>query len=109
MRKALTGVTMTAIVLLLASQVAEAQELAGNWQGTIDAGRPLRLVFKIERASSGFTGNLYAIDQGGQPLPMKWLVAGENPAEAGFHVRSVARTYEPATSNRRPGVTAPQW
>lgn len=49
-----------------------AQNLTGTWQGTLQvpqAGRSLRIVFKISRADDeSLKATMYSIDQGGQPL-----------------------------------------
>jgi len=58
-----------ALVVLLLGSAASAQELAGAWQGTLNAGKPLRLVFVVTGAAdSGFTATAHSIDQGGQAL-----------------------------------------
>jgi uncharacterized protein (TIGR03435 family) len=43
-----------------------AQDLAGTWQGTLNAGRELRIVFKISKADDGgLKAVMHSIDQGG--------------------------------------------
>src|SRR5437868_7456358 len=51
--------------LLLASSI-DAQDLVGDWQGTLQAGNPpVRIIIKIRPADKGgWTGGLYSIDQG---------------------------------------------
>src|SRR5580765_1217607 len=57
-----------AFVVLLAG-VARAQTIAGNWQGTLQGARPLRIVMRIANGDAGsLSAVLYSIDQGGQPL-----------------------------------------
>jgi uncharacterized protein (TIGR03435 family) len=57
-----------ALVALLAG-VVHAQTIAGNWQGTLQAGRPLRVVIRIANGDAGsLSAVMYSIDQGGQPL-----------------------------------------
>ena len=44
----------------------EAQNIADTWQGTLHAGRDLRIVAKISKADGGgYKGDFYSIDQGG--------------------------------------------
>jgi pimeloyl-ACP methyl ester carboxylesterase len=52
-------------LLLLASSIY-AQDLAGEWQGTLGGGnRPVRVIVKFTPAGNdGWTGGLYSIDQG---------------------------------------------
>jgi len=49
---------------------ADAQSLTGNWQGTLQAGKDLRIVIVISGAdAAGLKAVLYSIDQGGQGVP----------------------------------------
>ena len=41
-------------------------DMSGQWQGTLEAQRPLRVVLKFVRADKGWTGKMYSIDQGAQ-------------------------------------------
>ncbi len=52
-------------LMLLASSIC-AQDLAGDWQGTLQAGNPpIRIIIKFRPADNGgWTGGLYSIDQG---------------------------------------------
>ena len=55
--------------MVLLTGVARAQTIAGNWQGTLEAGRPLRIVMRIANGDAGsLSAVMYSIDQGGQPL-----------------------------------------
>jgi uncharacterized protein (TIGR03435 family) len=48
---------------------APEQGFAGAWQGTLSAGRDLRIVVKITKSDSGeYKAVFYSIDQGGQPF-----------------------------------------
>ena len=47
---------------------ARAQDFAGTWQGTMQAGKEQRIVVKISKANSGWQGVFYNLD-------------GNNPAE----------------------------
>jgi uncharacterized protein (TIGR03435 family) len=50
----------------LSGSAAQAQDLTGTWQGTLQAGRELRVVFKISAADGGgLKAVMYSIDQGG--------------------------------------------
>jgi len=45
-------------------------DVLGIWQGTLHAGRDLRLELKITQAAGGeYKATFYSIDQGGQPIP----------------------------------------
>ena len=62
---------VVAVVMLLSAGTAYAQSLAGNWQGTLQAGqRPFRVVFVVSAADGGgLRAAIYNIDQGGQAVP----------------------------------------
>ena len=42
-------------------------DISGDWQGTLEAGKSLRLVIKITKADKGFAAKFYSIDQAGVP------------------------------------------
>lgn len=45
--------------------------IVGIWQGTLHAGRDLRLELKITQAAAGeYKATFYSVDQGGQPIPV---------------------------------------
>ena len=62
--------SLVVVALLSAALMAQTQDLAGQWQGTLQAGKELRLVFMITRnaAGGGLSGTLHSIDQGGGGL-----------------------------------------
>ena len=48
-----------------------AKDLAGAWQGTLQAGKDLRTVVKITKSDTGgYKAVFYSIDQGGRPIPV---------------------------------------
>ena len=57
---------------VLSVVAAQAQDLSGVWQGTLQAGgREMRVVFRITNADGGgFRAMGYSIDQGSQPIPV---------------------------------------
>jgi uncharacterized protein (TIGR03435 family) len=47
------------------------QDLAGIWQGTLQAGgHSLRTVLKVTKTGTGYSAQMYSIDQGGQGIPV---------------------------------------
>ena len=44
--------------------------LTGTWQGTLHAGKDLRIVYKITKDGAGYKAVGYSIDQGGDPIPV---------------------------------------
>ena len=58
------------VVVIMAVHTVYAQSIAGTWQGTLNAGKELRLVFIISNTSAGgLAAMAHSIDQGGQGLP----------------------------------------
>lgn len=43
-------------------------DIAGDWQGTLQAGKSLRIVLKITKSDKGWSAKMYSIDQGAQPF-----------------------------------------
>src|SRR5688500_9035943 len=57
------------LVCMLSGGVVHAQNITGVWQGTLNAGRELRIVFTISGAAGGgLTAVMHSIDQGGQGI-----------------------------------------
>jgi len=55
---------------ILTGHAAHAQTITGTWQGTLNAGKELRVVFIISNANAGgLAAMMYSIDQGGQGMP----------------------------------------
>jgi uncharacterized protein (TIGR03435 family) len=48
----------------LASAVHLRGDLAGDWQGTLEVGKSLRIVLQIAKTDKGWSGKMYSIDQG---------------------------------------------
>jgi uncharacterized protein (TIGR03435 family) len=54
------------LVGMLSGHVAHAQSVTGSWQGTLNPGKELRIVFVISNANAGgLAAMMYSIDQGG--------------------------------------------
>ncbi len=64
------GCTSTATCAAITAAAATHQhgDIAGDWQGTLEAGRSLRLVLKIAKTDKGWSANFYTVDQPNQPL-----------------------------------------
>ena len=64
-------------LVVLSGSAAWAQNLTGQWQGTINPGKELRLVFVIANADGGgLRATMHSIDQGGQAIPANVTVQG---------------------------------
>lgn len=49
---------------------AVAKEFLGTWEGTLEAGQPLRLVLKMANDESGASAVLISVDQGNAEIPV---------------------------------------
>ena len=58
------------VLVMLSGSAAYAQNLAGNWQGTLNPGREVRVVFVIAGDGGSLKATMYPIDQGFQGLPV---------------------------------------
>ncbi len=59
------------LALLILVQPASAQDMVGQWQGTLHAGQDLRIALKISKAPNGsLAGTVYSTDQGWESFPM---------------------------------------
>jgi non-heme chloroperoxidase len=71
-----------------------AQDIAGDWQGTLKAGpQDLRLILKIEKADGGgWKGSMYSIDQTTDAIPVTSVTLADSNLE--FTVDAVRGSYE---------------
>lgn len=70
-----------------------AKGIADAWQGTLHAGRDLRIVFKITKADDGtYKAINYSLDQGGMPIPVKTVTLDGTTVK--MSVTAVEGTYE---------------
>jgi hypothetical protein len=60
--------SIAVLFLLAASLLAQAQNMAGQWQGVLQAGKDLRIVVVITSAD-GLKATMYSIDQTPQGIP----------------------------------------
>ena len=59
----------TIALVMLSAGALQAQDMAGTWQGTLQAGgRELRIVIKITTDGGALKAVMYSIDQGGQGM-----------------------------------------
>ncbi len=49
-------------------------DIAGDWQGTLQAGRSLRIILKIMKTDKGWGAKMYSIDKGAQPINVSSIV-----------------------------------
>lgn len=71
---------------------AQEKDISGTWQGTLEAGRELRIVIKISKVDDGgFKAAMYSIDQGGQAIAG---TVAEKGADVKISIPGIGGTYE---------------
>lgn len=81
-------------ILLFAIGVlhAQAPDLTGNWQGTLEVGKGLRTILKISKDDAGaYRAVMYSIDQGGGPITVSSVT--EDKLNVAFTIKSLDVTY----------------
>ena len=88
------NVILSVIALLSVSAgVAQAQGLGGTWQGTLDAGRPLRVVITVTNGDGGTLNGVFrSIDQSPQGVSVSALAL--EGATVKFAIPALGATYE---------------
>jgi uncharacterized protein (TIGR03435 family) len=70
-----------------------AQDIADTWQGTLHAGRDLRIVAKISKADGGgYKAVFYSIDQGGDGIPVSKVALDGTTVK--FAITAINGSYE---------------
>jgi len=78
------------ILLACVSVAAWAQDLAGNWQGTLQVGNGVRTVIKITKDDGKFKGVLY--DANGAAIPITTLTLDGKTVEFTINTRGISYT-----------------
>jgi pimeloyl-ACP methyl ester carboxylesterase len=100
-RKLATLILVMITIVALTAQVTHAQDpapnLTGNWQGTLPAGKGLRLVLQIATADTGASyATLYSIDQSSDGIPISSLT--QQGSNFKFAIPAIASAYEGTVS-----------
>ena len=67
-------------------------DIAGDWQGTLEAGKSLRTIVRIAKTDKGWTAKFYSIDQTPQPIPVSSTTLDGSTVK--FTVDMVGGSYE---------------
>lgn len=65
MKRLIRAVVAAAV---LTGGAAYAQDFTGTWQGTLNAGKELRVVFRVSSDGGALKAVMHSLDQGGQPI-----------------------------------------
>ena len=83
---------MVVLGVLLGVTTNAQQNIAGNWQGTLQAGKELRVVFVIAGEGSGLKATMHSIDQGAQGIPVTTITLQGNTLR--MSVAVISGTFE---------------
>jgi uncharacterized protein (TIGR03435 family) len=85
--------SIVVVAMLLLASAAHAQNLVGNWQGTLQAGKELRIVFVIANAEGGgLRATMHSIDQGAQGIPVTTITLQGSTLR--MSIQGIGGTYE---------------
>jgi len=76
----------------LAGGGLRAQDLTGNWQGTLKAGKDLRVIAAISKDDGRLQAKFYSIDQGSQPFKVSSI--SQDGSMVKFAIDLIGATYE---------------
>lgn len=79
-------------LLALFCATAQAQDVAGTWQGTLQAGKPLRIVLKLAKADAEWIGTVNSIDQNPASLPLSGISIKDKVLK--FTIAPIGGSYE---------------
>ena len=88
---ALTPIPAHVVFAQTATATAETHargDLSGNWQGTLQAGKALRLITTFAKADKGFTGKFYTIDQSSQAFEISHIAVDGSQVKFSISVAS---------------------
>src|SRR3984957_6242995 len=93
------GISMKRLLLCVVALAAmfgtgaRAQDLSGNWQGTLKAGKDLRFIFNFYKGDKDpWNAKMYSIDQGGQVIPVTSVAKHESSIK--ISVDMIGGTFE---------------
>jgi uncharacterized protein (TIGR03435 family) len=71
---------------------AQSSDITGDWQGTLKAGKDLRIVIKFAKDDGKLKATMYSIDQGGQPI--KANTAMQDGSAVKFAIDMIGGSFE---------------
>jgi uncharacterized protein (TIGR03435 family) len=70
-----TSLLWASLLAICAGSSLQAQDIAGDWQGTLaQTSRELRILIRITSSDGKYSAAAYSIDQDGQPIPASTVV-----------------------------------
>lgn len=86
-------IALIVFLFALATLPSYAQDISGDWQGTLNTGKGLRVILKIAKTEAGgWKATLYSIDQTPNGLPVSSIVLHDFDLE--FSVDPIGAHYE---------------
>jgi len=86
------AIVWLAVMFACVTSVVRAQDLTGNWQGTLQQGNGIRVLFKISKAPDGSLKGLgYNVDQPGSPVALSAIAL--QGTDVSFAIKQLDMTY----------------
>lgn len=99
--------TGEAKVVVPVASAPVSKDLEGNWEGTLEAGQPLRLVLKLKNDAQGHaSGSLVSLDQGATDLPLSSIV--QDGSKLTYVVKLVGGKYSGSLNEAKTELTG-EW
>jgi uncharacterized protein (TIGR03435 family) len=76
----------------LATETHAKGDIAGDWQGTLQAQRSLRAILRVTKTDKGWTAKMYSIDQG--PMPFTATSITSDGTTVKYAVDTIGGSYE---------------
>ncbi|HEX3373876.1 MAG TPA: hypothetical protein VHS13_06670, partial [Edaphobacter sp.] len=93
MKKLMRWAVALAVVLgVLMGGVLCAQDLTGNWQGTLKAGKDLRMILVVSKEDGRLQAKLYSLDESAQPFRVSSI--SQDGSTVKFAIELTGTTYE---------------
>ena len=80
------------LVVVLMGGVLCAQDLTGNWQGTLKAGKDLRMILVVTKEDGRLQAKLYSLDESAQPFRVSSI--SQDGSTVKFAIELTGTTYE---------------
>src|SRR5580658_6776300 len=93
------------VLAVLAGGTLRAQDLTGNWQGTLKADKDLRMILVVSKEDGRLQAKLYSIDETAQPFRTSSFAQDQNGSTVKFTIDLNGTTYEGKLNAAKNAIT----
>ena len=94
-----------AALAALAGGALRAQDLTGNWQGTLKGAKDLRMILVVSKEDGRLQAKLYSIDETAQPFRTSSFAQDQNGSTVKFTIDLNGTTYEGKLNAAKNAIT----